>query len=178
MITKTDLFRNEFPNFEIEIVYCTLNDFVQNDRAIVIFINNISNEQLESNWNYINSWAAANVQLDFETEFEIWNLYLIFIVNEPIEKGLKYKIENDTFSSRKIIIEESISKKEIIDDHIINILKNYKEVVAKNEFEDNSFKNEIISSIIEIHGLLTENNERTKEALNTLSNILKDESKN
>jgi hypothetical protein len=43
-------------------------------------------------------------------KFEKWNFYIIYISKDIIAKGLKTQIENDKFSSRKIV-EDSYEKK-------------------------------------------------------------------
>ena len=65
-----------------------------------------SEDALEKNWESITSSIAVNYQSEFEEEkqeFERWNIYILFIVKGRVESQLKYKIENDKFSSRKII---------------------------------------------------------------------------
>ena len=61
---------------------------------------------LSDNWRKITSSVAAYYQSAFEDEkndFERWNIYILFIVRTPVGFQLKYKIENDKFSSRKIV---------------------------------------------------------------------------
>jgi hypothetical protein len=54
-------------------------------------------------WNKISNEIALKYQSKLETVYEKWNLYLIFITNDVTSKELKNKIENDKFSSRKIV---------------------------------------------------------------------------
>lgn len=68
-------------------------------------------------------------------EFEKWNFYVIYISKEKLSKELKNKIENDRFSSRKIV-EDNFSQKfsedeanKLIIKHITNF--DLKEIVDK-----------------------------------------------
>jgi hypothetical protein len=69
--------------------------------VISVCIDNVAD--LELKWEKIDSSVAAIYQSKFEDDFERWNLYLIFFVKECVPKVLKYKIDNDKFSSRKIV---------------------------------------------------------------------------
>ncbi|MBB6610474.1 hypothetical protein H7F15_05460 [Pontibacter sp. Tf4] len=61
--------------------------------------------ELEDNWEKINSSIPVFLDDELASEFERWNLYLLFFVYEPVSKHLKYKVENDKFSCRKIVVE-------------------------------------------------------------------------
>lgn len=73
-----------------------------------------------SSWKEMRNFIAIEFQNTLLDEFERWNIYLFYIVKSSIRKDLKYKIENDTFSSRKIVIEEKYDHTEIIEEHILN----------------------------------------------------------
>lgn len=84
---------------------------------------------LNQNWESITSTIAAYYQSQFEEEgkeFERWNIYILFIIKDEVSTQLKYKIENDKFSSRKIVqdrmfdsIDASLIARLILE-HIIN----------------------------------------------------------
>lgn len=84
------------------------------------FISAASSYDLGKEWRKISNFIAVNFQNQLENDFEIWNIYIFYKINFFIENSLKYQIENDIFSSRKIIIEDQISNEEIICEHIIN----------------------------------------------------------
>ncbi len=84
------------------------------------FITVKSEEELTRIWMKVSDIIAVNCQSRMKNEFSIWNLYLFFIVSETISNDLKYQIENDTFSSRKIVIEGESDVAKIIDEHILN----------------------------------------------------------
>lgn len=54
-------------------------------------------------WEKISKDIALRYQSRLETVFEKWNLYIIYITSDKTSKELKNKIENDKFSSRKIV---------------------------------------------------------------------------
>lgn len=86
-------------------------------------------DYLNDNWDKITSSIASYYQSVFENEeneFERWNIYILFLVKNSVGIQLKYKIENDKFSSRKIVIDnikEDLNKNLVtglIAKHIIN----------------------------------------------------------
>lgn len=81
-----------------------------------------SSEELQERWRELSNFIALHFQREIEINFEQYNLYLFFEVPEEIEKDLKYKIENDIFSSRKIIILKGQKFKSITSYHILNTL--------------------------------------------------------
>ncbi|CAA0189739.1 ABC-three component system middle component 1 [Tenacibaculum maritimum] len=84
------------------------------------FIEIEEKERLADVWMKISDLIAINHQARLENEFSIWNIYLFFIVKEPVVNELKYLIQNDTFSSRKIVVEKLSNPKDIINQHILN----------------------------------------------------------
>lgn len=96
---------------------------VQFGGLIPVFIVECENEQqLRGIWQEITSFIASNFQTNLIDEFPTWNIYLFFKVKSAISNSLKYQIENDTFSSRKIIITTEETNDQIINNHIINSL--------------------------------------------------------
>ena len=66
---------------------------------------------------------ASEYQLDETDEFERWNFYLFYVVDNKntIDRNLKYEIEHDTISSRKIVV----SKDELQDENGIGLVAKY-----------------------------------------------------
>ncbi|HTF96287.1 MAG TPA: ABC-three component system middle component 1 [Cellvibrio sp.] len=60
--------------------------------------------QLESIWKSVTGVIAASYQAELDSKLEAWNIYLVFIISNDISKTLKYEIENNKFSMRKIAI--------------------------------------------------------------------------
>lgn len=84
------------------------------------FISVESELKLAEVWMRVSDIIAINYQATLNDEFSIWNIYLFFFIEETISNELKYLIENDTFSSRKIIIERKYDLNKIIEEHILN----------------------------------------------------------
>lgn len=91
-----------------------------------VFVRFDSAELTQLLWEDISNAIALYYQTKIETDFERWNLYLFYLSEQKMEKGLKYRIENDPISSRKIVIDEfkdtldRAKMEEIISDHITN----------------------------------------------------------
>lgn len=91
----------------------------------VILVRFSSLEELAKTWKDFNSYVAAEYITSIKDEYSKWNFYVFYLSNCDVGKKLKYEIENNKFSSRKIVIEnrKNISKKEIeeiISEHITN----------------------------------------------------------
>ena len=75
---------------------------------------------LSQKWKAITEYVAIHFQSSLKEEFSLWNIYLFFILENEGKGDLKYIIENDTFSSRKIIVAPTQDIDLIIKDHIKN----------------------------------------------------------
>jgi len=88
---------------------------------IPVFFINIKDEKILTNqWKAITEFIAIHFQSSLRNEFSVWNIYLFFILEQEVKDDLKYIIENDTFSSRKIIIFPQQDIESIIQEHIKN----------------------------------------------------------
>lgn len=113
-----------------EIEYC--------GKIPVFFIHvNCEEEIFSDKWSEIVDFIAVNFQTSLKEEFSVWNIYLFFITKSHISVSLKYQIENDTFSSRKILIEDESSQDKIIELNIIN--KDLNIVKRDNELSNSGF---------------------------------------
>jgi hypothetical protein len=131
---------------------------------------------LENIWLPITTAIATNYQVNLKDEFPTWNIYIFFVVQGEIPNEIKYKIENDTFSSRKIVIPEGSSDDEIINSHIVNKLQFSVNVGTISQVE--SFKgNPIIESAVEQKSMNGKRQvtEESREALFEIINRLKKE---
>ena len=113
--------RNAFADLEIqltEVEYC--------GPISAVFVKAPSQQRLEEIWNDFSNAIAIYYQTKLETEFERWNLYLFYVLEEETARGLKYKIENDPISSRKIVIDrftgnlDQAALEAVIAQHITN----------------------------------------------------------
>jgi len=132
---------NTFPGIQIEVQEINPPDFIP-----VFFILFSDDKQLADVWPKLNLYIAVNFQTILESEFSTWNIYLFFLLPSPVTNALKYKIENDTFSSRKIVIEGEMTHRNIISEHILN---DNLQVMEKDQAKQEFIKNSVISSILE-----------------------------
>lgn len=58
---------------------------------------------LESNYERITAAIATEFQALLEKTIERWNIYLVFECKEKISEGLRGKVEQDKYSSRKMV---------------------------------------------------------------------------
>lgn len=105
----------------LNIIY---QELYYNGNIPVFFVRYDSLEDLDANWIKLIDAIAFDFQSQLIDEFQIWNIYVFFIRPAGIldlvrYNSLKLKIENDTFSSRKILVEEQDSDV-IINEHIVN----------------------------------------------------------
>lgn len=60
---------------------------------------------LEDLWDKISSLISVDYQMELIDEFSRWNIYLMFITKQSVSNKVKYRIENDKFSVRKIVVD-------------------------------------------------------------------------
>lgn len=83
------------------------------------------NNELNECWEELTNSIAVHFQSLLEKDIEIWNIYVLFLVKEVVDKELKYKIEQDKYSSRKIVYDDfNIIKNESLDLQIKSIIDN------------------------------------------------------
>lgn len=96
-----DFLNSHFPEMQFKL----LNS--GDDGYISCFICKIENTLiLEQRWRHIASLIASGYQAKLNDELNVWNIYLVFILGIEVNKQLKYQIENDKFSMRKIILDD------------------------------------------------------------------------
>lgn len=125
---------------------------------ISVFTINIDNEdELATVWEEISQEIALYYQSEYlEKDIEIWNIYLFFLCPQKVSKDLKFKIENNKYSSRKIVV---FFEGQNIDNLISNKLFDIKienkatEQSKKNVLEIINEKNEKINELLEIENI-------------------------
>jgi len=143
----------------------------------LIFVSFNSFNDLENNWKDFNSQITNDIVLDLKEEYSRWNLYVFYFSDVEVPKSLKYEIENNKFSSRKIVIEncKSITNaliKNVVSEHITND-NIHINVVSK---QTSTFKkNATLAKIVDKLGLKKKNDDDLQTALNQIENIYKDE---
>ena len=91
---------------------------------ISVFISIFDEQEfLDLAWKDISNTIASGFQVNLkgkENEFEKWNIYILYICKNDVEKGLKNRIENDKFSSRKIV--EDDLKQQLTDEIVEKLI--------------------------------------------------------
>lgn len=94
-------------NTDFQIENCQVYHYRNEDNfRINIFFLKANNATINENWKRFSNMVAANYQNSeymSDREFDRWNFYIIYISKDSILKDLKNRIENDKFSSRKIV---------------------------------------------------------------------------
>lgn len=133
-----------------ELIYKSFkSDVFEVQANIDVFITTVLDEEvLAAHWRDIRNLVARN-QFDLDDEFERWNFYLFYVVDNPnLDPGLKYEIEHDTISSRKmVIVSESVDDNiypklvsEYIRYDIENRQREFKKVFSKNTLVERILK--------------------------------------
>ena len=96
--------------------------FGENQKVDIFITAPLGYEALKTEWVAIRN-EVANLQSLADDEFERWNHYLFYLVEDDALRdiNLKYKIEHDTISSRKILI----SQNEYAVDGFESVVKKY-----------------------------------------------------
>lgn len=133
-------------NFDIQDVIIGNLTFGSNIPIILVQFKNL--KDLEIFWKELNSLITAEYLIKLENDFSKWNSY-VFFITAPVSKSLKYEIENNKFSTRKIVIEMETP---VINDQVIN--RTISEHIVNNDIKFNVkstnigefSKNELISN--------------------------------
>lgn len=124
---------------EITLDVCKKDCFGIGREFVVAVTPVLSEEELRQYWKDFRNLLIHDYQIEDIDEFTRWNFYLFYVVPDKnkINRSLKYKIEHDTISSRKIIVSESDIKEgaeKLIDlyiRYIINPAEQMKEKCSK-----------------------------------------------
>lgn len=139
-----------------------------------------SENMLSQNWESITGTIASYYQSKIEDkgrDFECWNIYILFIVKEEVSTQLKYKIENDKFSSRKIVqdkMSNSINAdliSQLIWEHIVNSdldISEPAEIIESTSIDSTYSTNSKIYQLIENSNLIISGRGTDKEELDGL----------
>lgn len=164
--------KKDFPIKEL-----SLGQLLYGGAIPLLFVSFKSLDELKKNWKDFNSQITTDFVIQLQDEYSRWNFYVFFLSKDIVPKSLKYEIENNKFSSRKIVIEncESITEEVIktsISEHITNdnIQVN---VESKNI---SKFKKDVsLAKIIDKLSLNKKNDDDLQNALNLIENTYKDE---
>ncbi len=160
-------FLKEFPGVGFDYEYLTMEK--GHMHAFLITVDKEST--LSESWRRITNDVALHIQNQISDKFEKWNFYVFFILSHTISSDLKYKIENDTFSSRKIVIESIMSNAGIIQAHILN--DNLKDDINQEQHKDTKLQfNQFL--LDKLTGITLRKERITQEASIVLDKILMD----
>lgn len=126
-----EIFKREFKGVELLTEVVPLG----NGNAHALFVYIKDENELSEKWIQITNTVALHYQKNLTNDFDKWNLYLFFLVTNPQELSneIKYTIENNTFSTRKIIESNSTHLNELINDHIHNKLTVESDIETPNK---------------------------------------------
>lgn len=163
---------NSFPIKEI-----TFGELSFGGTIPLVFVLFNSNECLRKHWKDFNSQVSLEYLTNLEDEYSRWNFYIFYFSDVKVPKSIKYEIENNKFSSRKIVIEqcETITEDEIeraISEHITN------DNIQINVSSKQSLgfkKNPYLAKIIDKLNLNKKNEEDLQKALDTIEKNYTDE---
>ena len=101
----------------------SFDSFDVRSKILVCVTKCLTEDELRETWRKYRNDFAVEYQTDDIDEFERWNFYLFYIVDNKnaIDRNLKYEIEHDTISSRKIVV----SKDELQDENGESLVTRY-----------------------------------------------------
>ncbi|MED3541310.1 ABC-three component system middle component 1 [Bacillus toyonensis] len=130
---KKESFNNSF-----DLVDCWIKD--QENYQVYIFTAVFEDqEELKEKWQPISSDIALHFQGSLQSNIEIWNIYILFIVRGKVSNELRYFVEQNKYSSRKLVVDkrrESISEidiQEIVNEKLFDLKLNSSECGTKNQ---------------------------------------------
>jgi hypothetical protein len=143
----------------------------------MVFVSFETLNDLNKNWKDFNGQITTDFVINLKEEYSRWNLYIFYLSKETVEKQVKYEIENNKFSSRKIVIENvnSITESEInllISEHITN--DNIQ--IGDEKKQSLKFKkNTSLSKILDKLSLNKKKDDDLQDALDAIEKIYKNE---
>ncbi|MFD1166985.1 ABC-three component system middle component 1 [Sphingobacterium daejeonense] len=177
--SKEEIYNKIRESFNIKNVIIGNLMFGDNIPVIFIQFNDLNN--LEKYWKEFNSFITAEYLMKIKNDFSKWNSYVFYLTENTVKKPLKYEVENNKFSTRKIVI-ESISQvvddnmiKSILSEHIIN---DNIEFNVENQNIESFSKNAIINEALKSISFNKSNEikeENLLKVLNHLEKTLSDE---
>jgi hypothetical protein len=136
----------------------------------LVFVSFETLYDLQINWKDFNGQITTDIVIDLKEEFSRWNFYIFYFSEHVVSKSLKYEIENNKFSSRKIVIEncKSIMKSTIEDVIVEHITNDNIEVNVKNIKTSTFKKNAFLAKTLEKIGLDKKNDDDLQKALDLI----------
>ncbi|MFM2590157.1 ABC-three component system middle component 1 [Vibrio sp. TBV020] len=85
------------------------------------FVKIDSEDSLRENWLEIVSYIGTEYISNLDSEFSIWNVYVVFALDGIVNRDIKYMIENNKLFLRKIVLDSGFTYDE---KEVINFLNN------------------------------------------------------
>ena len=119
-----------------------------NSKVDVFITKPLNHNDLQNYWQFIRNDIAEKQRL-IDDEFERWNHYLFYLAEEDAvnDTTLKYKIEHDTISSRKIVISTKDFREQDFNVVINRYIKYSFEEINIEEMEDFNKSPEVVKLI-------------------------------
>lgn len=136
-------------------------------------------DELIENWKDISSDIAIHFQGGLENDIEIWNIYILFLVLDSVDSEVRYLVEQNKYSSRKLVIEDV--ERPLSEEDIENLIKDKLFSITINPSSSIAPPTESISMILKTkyESLYTVVNDYSQEKSSVLFNkyleLLKDE---
>lgn len=125
-----EITKQELPQIFREEAFSSIKDIISYwkvqmnlDYSCHIFVlNNVNSLIINNMWDVVSARIATEFQSQLDSEIEMYNIYLIFLTTEHISKEIKYKIEQDKYSCRKLV-EDRITTVEFSEVFISSLIK-------------------------------------------------------
>ena len=121
LLTKSKLLEKASEKFENnDTLQCWEKE--EYEHQLYVFSIYLPNQQaLSIQWEETKKYIAAYVQgLLLDKSVERWNLYLFFLVGDTVDVQLQYTIEQDKYSTRKVVLDAVGAQPS--DDYIIKVI--------------------------------------------------------
>lgn len=159
-------------NSAFELNYFSIGKVQYGGEVIVCVVRFKDDTILTNEWKEFNSYLTAKFIPTVKDDYSKWNFYVFYFSESFLGKAVKYEIENNKFSSRKIVIENSKSiTKKLIEDVIIEHITNGNiEINIENKKVTIFKKNDLIAKVLDKVSLSKKNDEELYAALDSIEN--------
>lgn len=114
-----EMIKEESGNNSFDLVECRVKS--EANYNVYIFTMVLKDQdELTEHWKEISGDIAIHFQGELESDIEIWNIYILFLVQGSIDSETRYSIEQNKYSSRKLVIENV--KSPVDNEYIENIV--------------------------------------------------------
>lgn len=172
---ELEIFEEIKKSFELK--YLTIGKVHFGGEVIVCVVKFNDEISFRNHWKEFNSYLTAKFIPTIKDDYSKWNFYVFYFSGSAVDKSLKYEIENNKFSSRKIVIEncELITDDKInyeISEHITN---DNIQINVESKQISTFKKNASLAKILDKLSLKKKNDDELQNALNLVEKTYKDE---